>query len=229
MPRKAVESSSKAPSATEVIIRRQKRAEFDTVPTIVPGLSLRHEKGNIPDITKKTAGHLAVIASEFASRRDVISGLAETQKGPERELKSAAAEHRGFRGIESVTDNFRLSVTPSHQLTWNLDQLKKDLGLNYGAIIHERLAANISVPLGLETDEGPLTTELMQEALRRGLATLGLGRGAVESLFGTEIVVEVNETELARQLEAGKVSLSDNAATVTEKWAITVDSLQKET
>ncbi len=229
MPRKAVESASKVPSATEVIKRRQKKAEFDTVPTVVAGISLRHEKGNIPDITKKTAGHLAVVSSEFVNRKEVIDELAATQKGPERELKSAAAEHRGFRGIESVPDNFRLSVSPSYHLGWDTDRLREDLGLNYGSIVHERLVANVSVPLGLETDEGPLTTELMQEALRRGLATLGLGRKAVESLISTETQVEVDETELARQLAAGKVSLSRSAATVTEKWAITVDPLQKGT
>lgn len=227
MPEQADQKSANLPSASEVIAQRTARTTFQSGGEVISGISLRFEAGKVPKLTEQAAGRVALDATIFADLKKRGEQIKSEQSTPEQALKLAAAEKRGLRGVDSQLGNFRLGLKPSRSIEWNLEQLKADLGVNYGDVVHERLAANVALPLGMETDEGPLTADLIQEALRRGLATLGISKSDAEAMIRTEITPVVDEDELAKQLAAEQVTLSENAAEVTETWSITVDPLKK--
>lgn len=232
MARETTEKKALAPviNPAEALVRKQRRAEFDTIPTGIDGINLRYEKGEVPSITAQTAGRLAVSASEYVRQKRLIDDLTGQQAIPEDELKRAAIEHRGLRGFDSDITNTRLLITPKLTIEWDREALRGLLAGNYNAVVHERLRANIAVPLGLETDEGPLSSDLLVEALRRGLATLGLGKEATSSMIATSVETEVDEPELSNMLSDGRLSeLPADVATINETWSISVNPLHKNT
>jgi hypothetical protein len=225
-------AAKKAPDPTtrvaEALERKQRRAEFDTIPTGIDGISLRHERDVIPEMTIQMAGRLAVAASEYVKQKQIIDDISALQVAPEEELKQAASRHRGLRGFDSELTNSRLAITPKLSIEWHREALKQLLSSNYNAVVHERIQANIAVPLGLETDEGPLSSDMLVEALRRGLATLGLGKEATSSMIATSIETEVDEPELANMLADGRLTdLPASVASVNETWSISVNPLHK--
>lgn len=214
-------------SAEEILKKRRKPQPYEVMPTDVEGIVLSVEAGKRLDILKKTIARLAIVGTEFAARKAEIKELAEQQKEPEREIKTIAQTHEGLRGVQSEPDNFKLNVFPKHSIAWNTELLKESLGMAYEAVVHEDLSVSMSIPLGYKTKKGPLSSELLQAALARGLVGLGLPEAELSTIIDLQVVPRVDEAKLADLLADGRVSLLEGAGVPTETWAITVDPLKK--
>lgn len=215
------------PTAPEVVASRHEETAFIRGQEVADGVWLRFEHGKVPELTARTAGRIALDAIDFAKLKRDIDRASHEQEKPGEALRQAAANNRGLRGVVSERDNFTLDIRPTRTIEWDKDRLSEDFGPNYTALVHERLSADISLPLGIETDEGPLTPDLAVAAIRRGLATLGIRRDEAEKLIRSDVKLEVDEKELAKMLESGQVTLSPEAATVTEGFSIVVSPLNK--
>lgn len=221
------ESSASTTSIEAILQKRRKKRPYDIVPTRIDGVSLRAEAGTDLDILRKTIGHLAVASAEYAVRKSQIGELAEQQKAPENKIKGIAMDTDGLRGIQSEPGNFILDVFPRDTVIWNREVLKESLGMAYSSVVSEDLLAAVHIPSGIETNQGPLTTELMQAALIKGLVDLGLPEAQLSMIIDPQVVLTVNEAKLADMIAGGRVQLLEGAAEVTETWAITVDPLKK--
>ncbi|MEO8105152.1 MAG: hypothetical protein ABI602_02340 [Candidatus Saccharibacteria bacterium] len=221
------ESPSPTTSIEAILQKRRKKQPYDVVPTRIEGVSLRAEAGTDLDILRKTIGRLAVASAEYAVRKSQLGELAEKQKIPEKEIKGIAMVTEGLRGIQSEPGNFILDVFPRSSVTWNREVLKESLGMAYSSVVSEDLGATVSIPNGFETNQGPLTVELMQAALIKGLVDLGLPEAELSMIINPEVILSVNEARLADLITTGRVQLLEGAASVTETWAITVDPLKK--
>lgn len=197
------------------------------MPTDIEGVALSVEKEKKLDILQKTIGRLAIVGADFAARKAQLKELAKLQEEPEQEIKSIAQTHEGLRGIQSEPDNFKLNVFPKHSITWNTELLKESLGLAYSSVVSEDLAVGISIPLGYKTKKGPLSSELLQTALIKGLVGLGLPEAELSMIVDPQVVPRVDEAKLADLLADGRISLLEGAGEATETWAITVDPLRK--
>lgn len=212
----------------ETILQKRKKSDaYDVVPTNLEGFALRVEAGTKPRLLKKALGKLALAGTEYAARKAELSELADQQKQPDKEIKQAAQTFEGLRGIQSERDNFKLNVFPKHSITWNTAVLKESLGLAYTSVVHEELNVSIAIPHGHATKKGPLTSELLQEALVKGLISLGLAKEQLSMIVDPQVVATVDEAKLAALLGTGRANLLEGAGEITETWAITVDPLQK--
>lgn len=216
-------------SIEDVLKKRRKKETYDVVPTYIEGVALRVEAGvgEKLDILKKTIGRLAIVGADFAARKARLKELTKQQEEPEEEIKGIAQTHEGLRGVQSELDNFKLNVFPRPSITWNVELLKESLGIVYPSVVSEDLAVSISIPLGYKTKKGPLDSELLQEALIKGLVGLGLPKAELGLIVDPQVVPRVDEAKLADLLAAGRVSLLEGAGEVTETWAITVDPLRE--
>ena len=137
-----------------IIEKKAKNERFATVPTHIPGVSLRTEPDMEVDILRKTIEELASLAKGYTERKFQIDELTSQQKGPNEEIKTLAQTHEGLRGVQSEEDNFVLSVFPKDSVTLDRELLKKSLGIAYSSLVHEDLDVTILVPTGLKTEEG---------------------------------------------------------------------------
>lgn len=221
------ESPASTSSIEAILRKRRKKQSYDVVHTRLNGVSLRAEAGTDLDILRKTIGQLAVASAEYAERKALLGKLSEQQQVPENEIKGIAKVTEGLRGIQSEPGNYILDVFPKDTVTWNRAVLKESLGMAYASVVSEDLSASVSIPSGYETNQGPLTPELMRAAILRGLGDLGLPAPELSMIIDLQVVMTVNEAKLADMIAGGRVHLLEGAAKVTETWAITVDPLKK--
>ena len=220
--------AERKPSAESVLLARREKASILAVPTDMKGVSLRVESGKRPHILREAVGKLAVNGVLFAGLKAHLDRLDQQKKGPEEVIKSAAQRYRGVRGVQSEQGNFKLNVNPRHTIDWDPDILEESLGLESSSVISNALDVAISLPEGYETNQGPLTSELLKETILRGLVELGLPEDELRPMVAPTVVTTVNEERLTDLLVAGRVNLLKGAGVVTNTtWAITVDPLIK--
>ena len=80
------ESSLGSPPVEIVTKKKSSKEKFATVPTHIPGVSLRTEPGVEVDILKKTIEELASLAKGYAERKFQIDKLTSQQKPPDKEI-----------------------------------------------------------------------------------------------------------------------------------------------
>jgi hypothetical protein len=220
--------AERKPSAESVLLARRNKANIIAVPTDMEGVSLRVEDGKKPHILRESIGKLAVNGALFAGLKAHLDLLEQQKKGPEAVIKATAQRFRGVRGVQSEQGNFKLNVNPRHTLAWDPDILHESLGLKSSSVISNALDVAISLPEGHETNQGPLTRELLKETILRGLVELGLPEAELSPMVDPTVVTTVNEDRLTDLLLTERVNLLRGAGVVTNTtWAITVDPLRK--
>lgn len=220
--------SSQELAPTEIAGRRNRGKErFAVIPTHMPGVLLRAEPDVELDILKKTIERLASLAQEYAARKFQIEELASQQKEPDREIKTLARTHEGLRGVQSEEDNFILNVFPKDSVTWDPQLLKESLGIAYSSIVHADLLVSISVPVGFQTERGPLQDELLGQVLTQALVDLGLPEADLKRIMEIRVGQRVDEKTLDDMIKSGKVSLLEGTRQTERTWAITVVPLKK--
>ena len=223
-------SPESAPGRVPAEVTERKKTgkeRFATVPTHIPGVSLRAEPGVGLDILRKTVDGLASLAKEYATRKFQMDKLASQQKGPDREIKTLAADHEGLRGIQSEEDNFVLNVFPRESVTWDRDLLQESTGIAYSSVVHQDLLVSISVPVGFQTEKGPIQDELLRQVLTQALVDLGLEESDLQKIMAMNVVQRVDEETLEKLIKDGKVTLLKGTKRIDTTWAITVAPLRK--
>lgn len=219
------ESSPRVPPVFEKQTRGKDR--FATAPTHIPGVSLRAEPGVEVDILRKTVEDLALLATKYAERKFQIDKLTSNQKGPDKEIKTLAQTHEGLRGVQSEEDNFVLSVFPKDSVTWNHPLLQESTGIAYSSVVHQDLVVSISVPLGFQTEKGPIEDKLLRQVLTQALIDLGLKENDLQKIMEMSVTQRVDEETLEKMIQGGKVSLLEGTKQTARTWAITVALLRK--
>src|SRR3989344_2104388 len=226
-----VETRVKAPvhmSIAEILEKRRRPKPHDLIPTDVEGVDQLAEAGKRPDILQETLGELAIMGADYTARDTLLKELAEEQEKLNDAIKEIAQKHKGLRGIQSELDNFKLIVGPSPHIEWKHPVLQELLGeLAYAAHVSAKLEVSIAIPLGYQTKEGPLTPELLQAALMKGLVDLGLPEAGLGLIINPQIVGDVDVKGFADLLDRGQVSSFEEAGEVTETWTIIPKPLRK--
>lgn len=207
--------------------RRGRDRLFATVPTHIPGVSLRVEPGVEPDILRRTIEELASLARDYAIRKFQIDELTSQQKGPDKEIKTLAQTHTGLRGVQSEEGKFILNVIPRDSVIWDHPLLKESLGIVYSSIVHNDLLVSISVPVGFQTEKGPIEDKLLRKVLTQALIDLGLKEDDLQKIMEIEVKQRVDEKTLEEMIEKGRVSLLEGTKQIVRTWAITVAPLRK--
>jgi len=224
------ESSPGSPSPVEVVTKKTGGKErFATVQTLIPGVSLRTEPGAEVDILKlqKTIEELASLAKGYAERKFQIDKLTSQQKGPDEEIKTLAETHEGLRGVQSEEDNFVLSIFPSDSVTYNEALLEKSMGIAYSSVVHKDLVVSISVPLGFQTEKGPIEDKLLRQVLTQALIDLGLKESDLSKIMTVDVDQRVDKQTLEKMIKEGKVKLRKGTKQIDRTWAIKVVPLRK--
>lgn len=207
--------------------KRTTRERFVTVPTHIPGVSLRAEPSVELDILRKTMEELASLAKGYVKRKFQIDELTAQQKGPDKEIKTLAQTHEGLRGVQSEEDNFVLSVIPRKIVTWDQSLLQESTGIAYSSFVHQDLAVSISVPLGFQTEKGLLEDKLLRQVLTQALIDLGLKENDLQKIMKMNVVQRVDEETLEKMIQDGRISLLEGTRQTDTTWAITVAPLRK--
>lgn len=204
-------------SLEEVLKRQAKPVVYEEESTHIEGVSLYVEKGKNPDLLRRTIGKLATTGRIFYRRKESIAKQVKRQEPLDKYLKDTAAEHRGFNGIVSDRDNFRLTVFPSHEINWDLAKLKESLGeLLYSAYVDEDISLTVSVPVGAATKKGPFTSELATETIHKGLRALGFSKEDIEAMVTTTVTPNVDTERLGQLVSRNQVTLVEGTGTVKE-------------
>lgn len=228
MPSPDVNPGRVPPEGTQTSRRSTKRKEgYTVIPTHMPGVSLRAEPGAEVDILRKTTDELATLAREYSLRKFQLDQLNFQQQGLSERIKGLAASHEGLRGIQSEEDNFILNVVPRDSVTWNQPLLRESLGILYPAVVHEDLSVFISVPVGYQTDRGPMQEALLRQVLSEAMVSLGLEEADLQKIMEMRIFVRVDAETLNKMIEKGQVSLLEGTKETERNWAITVAPLKK--
>ena len=221
------ESASAFQQPEVVEKKRTTRERFVKVPTHIPGVSLRAEPGVEVDILKKTIEELAPLARDHASRYFQIGELQIQQRESDKELKTSAQTHEGLRGVQSEEDNFVVSVFPRDSVRWDHQLLKESTGIAYSSVVHQDLVVSISVPLGFQTEKGPIEDQLLRQVLTQALIDLGLKESDLQKIMDVNVVQRVDEKTLEKMIEDRKVTLLEGTKQIGRTWAITVAPLKK--
>lgn len=223
------ETNDSPVSILEVIQKRHGDVPNEIVPTGIDGFSLQIESGKNPRILRKNIGRLASKGRTFASRKTRISKLEQLQEKSGTWIKDLAQDHDGLRGFLSQKSNLQLSVFPRHTITWDRAGLRTSLGdTAHAAVVSgEDLHVSMAVPLGYETSQGPLTSEMAHSAIYLGLIALGFAQEELPSIVRSKIIPRVDEERLAEMIKSGQVRSLEGAGVVGTTWAITTNSLNK--
>jgi len=216
---KKIESSL---SPSEVLVIKAKKPRYSSRATHVEGLALRAEVGKVPKLTLKNLGRLASTGRKLA-RIDTKMKKLEADRAPleERAIEMAKA-HDGLSGIESKTYKYRLSIFAKYGVTdYDIGLLKEDLGAAYPTVIGEGLTTAVSVPFGLATSFGPISSGMIEQAITDGLVGLGLSEEQIGQFVNTKPFVEVKEQKLGQLIIDEQVTLSPDVARTTEEWNAT--------
>lgn len=221
-------ASSSGIAPVEVTERRGRgKKRFATISTHIPGVFLRAEPDVEPDILKKTIDRLVSLAREYTARYFQIKTLDSQQREPDQEIKKLAADHEGLRGVQSEEDNFVLNVFPRDSVIWNHPLLQESTGFAYSSVVHQELVVSISVPLGFQTERGPIEDELLRQVLTQALVDLGLEEADLKKIMDVKVAQRVDEETLEKMIEDGKVVLLEGTKQIDRTWAITVAPLRK--
>ena len=221
------ESASAFQQPEVVEKKRTTRERFATVPTHIPGVSLRAEHDVELDILKRSIEELASLAKGYAERKFQIDKLTSQQKPPDKEIKGLAETHEGLRGVQSEEGNFVLNILPKDSVTWNHPLLQESTGIAYSSVVHQDLVVSISVPLGFQTEKGPIEDQLLRQVLTQALIDLGLKESDLQKIMDVNVVQRVDEKTLEKMIEDRKVTLLEGTKQIGRTWAITVAPLKK--
>lgn len=203
------------------------RERFVKVPTHLPGVSLRAEPSVELDILRKTIEELASLAEGYTQRKFRIDELTSQQKGPGEEIKTLAQTHEGLRGVQSEEGNFVLTVFPRHRIIWDHRLLQESTGIAYSSVVYQELVVSISVPLGFQTEKGPIEDQLLRQVLTQALIDLGLEESDLQKIMAVDVARRVDEETLEKLIESGRVTLLEGTKLPDTTWAITVAPLRK--
>jgi hypothetical protein len=220
--------SSLTPS--EVLVIKAKKPRYSSRATHIEGLSLRAEVRKVPKLTRKNIGRLASTGRRMA-RIDTKIRKLEADRAPlEESAIEMAKAHDGLSGIESKTDKYRLSIFAKYGVTdYDIDMLKDDLGAAYPTVIGEGLTTTVSVPFGLATSAGPVSSGMIEGAITDGLVGLGLSEEQIRQFVKTKPFIEVKEAKLGQLIIDEQVTLSPNVAKTTEEYNATTAPFNVET
>ncbi len=219
------ESSPASPQSGIVERAPKSKERFATVPTHIRGVSIHGEPDSILTDFKLIVEGMYPVAREHARRYFEVKDLQSKQGDSDEKIKTLAQTNDGFRGIESVEDNFNLRVFPRVGVTFDRELLRRSLGTTYSLLVHEGLQVAVSVPAGLKTDEGLDGEEFLREVITQALIKLGLEESDIPKIMETNVNLRVDDKSLEKMIEAGKVSLLPEAKQTKTTWAITVDRL----
>jgi len=218
--------SSLTPS--EALVRKAKKPKYRSVATHIEGLFLRAVTGEVPILTRKNLGTLAVTGRRLA-KIDADMEKLKTKRAPiEQRAIAFAKEHPGVSGIESKTHNFRLSIFPKYEVKdYDPKVLEEALGAAYSTVVGEGLTTTVSVPFGLKTSKGMLDSEKIESGITAGLVGLGLRKEQVRQLVNTKPFLEIQEVQIGELIINDQVTIPDEVAVVTEEWNATTAPLRK--
>ncbi len=214
-------------ASPESFPRHRSKDRFATIQTHIRGIFLRSEPGVKMDMLKETIEKFASLARGYAARKFQIDVLTSQQQEPNQEIKTLAQTHEGLRGLESEEDNFILNVIPRDSVTWDRQLLKDSLGIAYSSVVHEDLVVSVSVPVGFQTEKGPIEGELLSGVLTQALVDLGLPKDDLERIMEMGVKQRVDEKTLEDMLANGKINLLEGTKKVDTTWAITVTPFKK--
>lgn len=215
-------------SIEEALKSKLPQPDYDVVPTVIEGISLRSEKGKFPEVVMGKLGQLAVWGASLADKEWSIKAQQRDQKISKDKIKELAEQTQGFRGLQSETDNYKVSVYPTYTLRdWHRGWLKRSLGPTYSTVVTENVDVNVSVPLGRSTPEGPLTAEMVEKALKVGMTALGFSQRDLRKLMKAEHNIKVDEPRLAEMVQSGQIKLRKGMVKIGKTWTLRVDPLVK--
>lgn len=214
---------------TEVVEKKGTKERFATILTYLPGVSLRVEPGVEidPDTLKKPIRTLYSLAKSYASRYLREKKLQSQQKKSGEEIKTLAQTHNGLRGVQSEEDNFVLSVFPRESISYDPKFLEESTGIAFSTIAHKDLVVAISIPVGFQTNRGPIGEEILKQVLSEALTGLGLPEDDLAKVMVTGVRIRVDEKRLEEMVKNGQVTLLEGTKQVDRTWAITVVPLKK--
>jgi hypothetical protein len=105
--------------------------------------------------------------------------------------------------------------------------LQESTGIAYSSVVHQDLVVSISVPLGFQTEKGPIEDELLRRVLTQALVDLGLEEADLKKIMDIKVGQRVDEKTLEEMIASGKVSLLEGTKQTDRTWAITVAPLRK--
>ena len=205
---------------SDILRRKAEPKPFDALPTKREGVLLRVEHGTIPVVSARALGSLAVRGRRFGNLKRRADALHERMKLPEQELKALVRTLPNVRGIISKKDGLQTTVSPSYKIAWDFAKLGEALGVARSTVIAEDVNFTISVPLGHETPQGPLTSEMARLAMRSGMVQLGFSEGEIDTLVESETVPRVDEAKLHSLIASGQVALPPDVGTAYETWSL---------
>jgi len=220
---------SPALAEAEVEEKPRSRGRFATCQTLIPGVLLRTEPGIELDILgekREIINKFVALAQEHATRKFRIEQLNSKQKESEEAIKRIAKTTEGLRGVESKPDNFYLNVYPSTEVTWMISLLKEALGGAFSSIVHEDLTLKIRVPVGVVTEEGPVTSEMLSQVFAKALVDLGIPEEDLPKMVTTSVDPTVDVEALEAKVESGQVNLPKGAKKTKATWSIKVNHLK---
>jgi hypothetical protein len=219
-----VEKQVSPRSLKQVLHDRIKGVVTTIEPSTVEGISLKLESGTELNPSKTTIRGLAR-ASRKVNRFKKQEAKAKNDRSDiSRELTDYARENSGFRGL-ILDDELSVTVYPSNDITYNYPKLKKALKASASTVVSEDLQATISIPLGHETPDGPLSGKMVRDALEGTVRGLGFSKRATRTILHSVIDYRVDEPKLYELMSNDQVRIPDSAAGIEETLKVRTDEL----
>jgi hypothetical protein len=216
MARRTAEKNANHISIQEALRRRTRDIKYEELPTDYDA-DLRVEEGKRPE--GRSLAAFITKASVFYRRKNTIDRLTAEQKKRGGYLIGVAQQHDGLRGVVSRMRGFRMAVYPKTTIEWNREKLQAALGAAYSTVVAEDLKATVSIPLGRDTEFGPMSADIAARAMKIGFMAVGFAAEEVPQIVSSTTEVRVDEHTLLDMVQKGQTDV-EAAGVAEENWAI---------
>jgi len=214
-------------SLTQVLRDRIKTKVNKPQPTHIENMSLMVQPGVRIDAPRAAIRGIHRAARAMV-RYDGRIAKIEGQKNTRRKvLTDFAQDYPGFDGFKSKDDNMSVSVYREAEVVYHDKEIKEALGEAATAVGLEKLEFTFLLPLGHQTDEGVLTSEIAQTHIGGAIEGLNFPEDEVKKLLNTKVVYKPDEPTLFELLDNGQVVLPPEAATVIDSMRVRITPINK--
>lgn len=175
---------------------------YVNVPTGIPGVELRFEKGQEVDVPRAVARVFYLACLDYARAKKRAEIAAGKLKAMRPEVLKHANAIPGLAGVRSEPNDFSLLVVAQQQTEWDPELLRASLGRTlYPLLVEEGLAITLTLPARR------VRMARIVPAITAALVKLGFNEEDLELLMGVEPTLRIDTERLEELVNSGTIEL----------------------
>lgn len=201
--------------------RRKERGKFELQPTHIEGVSLKVDKGEEIDISKRDIRELLWAGKKFVDADVEEKGAKKERDEQKDRIVEVTERNEKLHGVVSEPEHWEITISPSVKKEWVEAVVKESLGILYYSYTREDYGASIYIPRGAKTATGVIIDKgKVKDAVWEALRGLGFSDEDIKMIMQEKTTVQLDEEALKKAIDEGRVSLPPEATKEKLTWSV---------